>query len=71
MALGINDKINLFIQSIERIKLPDSRGARLFCLTINDDQQAFYVEIDNIIKGLNGNGENIDNINSANYSLNP
>ena len=48
MALGINDKINLFIQSIERIKLPDSRGARLFCLTINDDQQAFYVEIDNI-----------------------
>lgn len=63
MTLGINDKINLFIQSIERIKLPDSRGARLFCLTINDDQQAFYVEIDNIIKGLNGNGENIDNIN--------
>jgi len=63
MALRINEKINLFIQSIERLKLPESRGARLFCLTIDDDQQAFYVELDNIIKGLNANGENIDNIN--------
>lgn len=63
MALGINEKINLFIQSIERIKLPESRGARLFCLTIDDNQQAFYAELDNIIKGLNANGENIDNIN--------
>ena len=43
MALGINEKINLFIQSIERIKLPESRGARLFCLTIDDNQQAFYM----------------------------
>ena len=63
MALRINEKINLFIQSIERIKLPESRGARLFCLTIDDNQQAFYAELDNIIKGLNANGENIDNIN--------
>lgn len=70
ISLIIYEKINLFVDSIESIKLPDSRGSRLFCLTVDDDQQGFYVELDNIIKGLNAKGENIENINISNYLIN-
>ena len=68
--MNINKKIKLFINSIENMKLPDSRGSRLFCVTIDDDEQDFYYELDNIIKGLNGNGENIENINVSTLIMN-
>lgn len=68
--LKIYEKINLFVNSIENIKLPDSRGSRLYCLTIDDDEQGFYTELDNIIKGLNGNGEKIENINISKLLIN-
>jgi hypothetical protein len=61
--LNINKKIKLFIDCIESMKLPDSRGTRLFCIAIDEDEQGFYYELDNIIEGLNRKGENIENIN--------
>lgn len=67
--MNINKKISLFINSIENMKLPDSRGSRLFCITIDEDEHSFYSELDNIIKGLNGNGENIENINISKLIL--
>lgn len=67
--MNINKKIRLFINSIENMKLPDSRGSRLFCITIDEDEQEFYYELDNIIKGLNGKGENIENINISKLVL--
>lgn len=67
--MNINKKIKLFINSIENMKLPDSRGSRLFCITIDEDEQEFYFELDNIIKGLNGKGENIENINISKLIL--
>lgn len=69
IILNINKKISLFINSIENMKLPDSRGSRLFCITIDEDEHSFYSELDNIIKGLNGNGENIENINISKLIL--
>ena len=68
--MNIHEKIDLFIKSVDSMKLPESRGSRLFCMTVDEDQQDFYKELDNIIKGLKGKGESIQNINISELLIN-
>lgn len=67
--LNIQQKVNAFMNSIDTISLPDSRGARLFCQVIHEEQQSYYKELENIIIGLNQNGRSIENINVSQYFI--